>query len=119
MSVRGTGPVLIGGEGGAMLCRVARIGDGLITFNMTTEGAPIAVRKVHDRTREEGRDPSALRLVVAVFDGTTSDDLSRYRDAGFTEFYYVAGTEVPAEANAAREAIRRFADRVVNVASKL
>ncbi len=112
-------PIVMGGESEAMMRRIARYGDGWLAFNMPTDEAPKAVRKLHDWTRENGRDPSALRLIVAVFNGTTADDMCRYRDAGFTEFYLIAANDISADVAALPADIDRFADRFVNVAAKL
>jgi probable F420-dependent oxidoreductase len=117
--VRLSVPLIMGGESEPMLRRVARYGDGWIAFNMTTADAPVAISRLRGWTQDAGRDPSAMRLIVAIFDTTTVDDMCRYRDAGFTEFYYVAGDEIPSDAKTAPAALRRAADRFINAAAKL
>jgi probable F420-dependent oxidoreductase len=112
-------PILIGGESDLALKRVARYGDGWIAFKLSAEDAPARVALLHKLTREQGRDPGTLRIVVGIFSHTSEDDLKRYRDAGVTEFNLVTAGELPLDDAGAAAGIAEFGKCFVDVAAKL
>jgi alkanesulfonate monooxygenase len=64
-------PVLIGGYVEAVLRRVARVGDGWLTYFYTPEGFAKSWAKVQAYAREYGRDPTALTATnqLAIYVG--------------------------------------------------
>lgn len=64
-------PVLIGGYVEAVLRRVARVGDGWLTYFYTPEGFAKSWTKVQAYAREYGRDPTALTATnqLAIYVG--------------------------------------------------
>jgi len=106
-------PILIGGESDLALRRAARSGDGWIAFKLPVEEAPVRIAKLKALTREEGRDPEALRIVCGIFSSTAIDDLKRYRDAGVTEFNLVTAGELPLDEAGLADGIAAFGERFV------
>jgi len=107
-------PIMIGGDTEIAQKRVARTGDGWLAFNLPVDEAPARVARLKDLTREQGRDPEALRIGVAIFSWTEPDELKRYRDAGITEFLLFKCNEFPLDNEglhaAADEAARKYVD---------
>jgi len=64
-------PVLIGGYVDAVLRRVARVGDGWLTYFYTPEGFTKSWTKIQAYTREHGRDPKTLTATnqLAIYVG--------------------------------------------------
>ena len=112
-------PILIGGESDLALKRVARYGDGWLAFKLSPEEAPVRIEKLRALTREQGRDPDQLRLVVGIFSHSSEDDLKRYRDAGITEFNLVTVGELPFDEPGLSAKMAEFGERFVDVAAKL
>jgi probable F420-dependent oxidoreductase len=112
-------PIMIGGDTEIAQKRVARTGDGWLAFNLPLAEAPARIARLKQLTREQGRDPQALRISVSIFSWTDPDDLERYRDAGATEFLLFKCNEFPIEDNALRRATDEAAHRFVKVAMAL
>lgn len=87
-------PILLGGESDFSLRRVARLADGWNAINLPVDDAPSRIAMLKQLTREQGRDPQALRIIATIFPTTALDVLERYRDAGVTEFNLMTG-DVP------------------------
>lgn len=82
-------PIVLGGNSDAALRRVAEWGDGWYGFNLAdVEEAAYLASKLRAMCREVGRDPSDLRLAVALQDPTPADAM-RMSDAGIDELVLV------------------------------
>jgi probable F420-dependent oxidoreductase len=94
-------PVVLGGNSDAALRRVAAWGDGWYGFNLAdVEEAAARVSLLRSLCRAAGRDPSDLRLSVALRDPAPAD-VARLADAGVDELVLVAsppGDPIAAEA---------------------
>jgi alkanesulfonate monooxygenase SsuD/methylene tetrahydromethanopterin reductase-like flavin-dependent oxidoreductase (luciferase family) len=116
--VNGKIPLMVGGDTDIALKRVARASDGWLCFSVAVDEMSAKVSRVKELTREQGRDPEALRISKAIFSWTTHDELARYREAGVTEFLlFKCGELSPddAELNAQlAQAGHRFVDAVAD-----
>lgn len=84
--VKGHLPIMIGGDTGLAMKRVARAGDGWLAYSVPIEDMAGKVRQLRELTEAQGRDPDKLRISKAIFSYHTKDDLARLREAGVTEF---------------------------------
>lgn len=92
-------PIVLGGNTDAALKRVAAWGDGWYGFNLAdVEEAASKVSALRSMCRAAGRDPSDLRLSVALQDLAPGDG-GRVADLGIDELVLVAGP--PADPTAA------------------
>lgn len=111
-------PIMIGGDSGLAMKRVARAGDGWLAYSVPVEDMAGKVARLQQLTRKQGRDPDALRISKAIFSYTTRDDLERLREAGVTEFLLFKSGELSfgdAELNAQlEEAAHDFVDVVAD-----
>ena len=112
-------PVMIGGDTELAQKRVARCGDGWLAFNLPVAEAPARVARLKELTREQGRDPEALRISTAIFTWTEPDELKRYRDAGVTEFLLFKSCELSVEDGPLNEEIDAAARKYVDLAATL
>ena len=82
-------PIVLGGNSDAALRRVAEWGDGWYGFNLAdVEEAAYRASKLRALCREVGRDPTELRLAVALQDPVPADAV-RLADAGIDELVLV------------------------------
>lgn len=84
--VNGRLPVMVGGDTGLAMKRVARLGDGWLAYSVPVDEMAGKIERLKELTREQGRDPGELRISKAIFSYTTRDDLEKLREAGVTEF---------------------------------
>ena len=84
--VNGSIPIMVGGDTGIAMRRVARTGDGWLAYSVPVDEMAAKVSQLKEMTREQGRDPDALRISKAIFSYTTKDDLEKLREAGVDEF---------------------------------
>lgn len=112
-------PILIGGESGPALRRVARVGDGWLPYNLPVEDAARVIGELKAMTRAEGRDAEALRIVKIVYSNARLDDLKRYRDAGVTEFNVASSGEIPVDEAGIAARFRTFAETIVGPVGEL
>lgn len=106
-------PVVLGGNSDAALRRVARWGDGWYGFNLAdVEEAASRAAKLRELCREVGRDPTELRLAVALQDPVPGD-AARLADAGIDELVLVASP--PADPIAAEAWITDLAAKWLRV----
>jgi probable F420-dependent oxidoreductase len=112
-------PIIVGGESDAALRRVARCADGWIAYKLDVEEAPERIALLRRLTEEEGRDPGALRIVVAIFDHTSPDEMARYAEAGVTDFNLVIAGQLPLEEPALSESVGALGERFVGYAATL
>ncbi len=71
--VRGTVPVVLGGNGERALERVARYGDGWYGFNLTLDEVPGRLEVLRAAAERHGRSTKPLRTAVSLADATVSD----------------------------------------------
>lgn len=81
-------PIIIGGQSPTALRRAARLGDGWISWELPVKALPGTLQRLETECETIGREPTALRRVIAsVY--TSPDDLDRYArtalDHGATE----------------------------------
>ena len=112
-------PIMIGGDSDIAQKRVARCGDGWLAFNLPVTEAPARVANLRQLTVAQGRDPDALRVSVAIFSWTGSDELKRYRDAGVTEFLLFKCNELPLDDGGLAAALDEAARKHVDLAAGL
>ncbi|MGP4055274.1 LLM class F420-dependent oxidoreductase [Mycobacterium sp. 4D054] len=106
-------PIMLGGNSDAALRRVAEWGDGWYGFNLAdVEEAASRVSKLRALCREMGRDPTDLKVAVALRDPVPAD-AGRLADAGIDELVLVAGP--PADPIAAEAWISELAGRWMRV----
>jgi probable F420-dependent oxidoreductase len=92
-------PVVVGGNSDAALRRAAAWGDGWYGFNVEgIDAVRDRVGLLHELCREAGRDPSELRVAVALSQPADREELAA---AGVDELVLVEGPpEDPADAAA-------------------
>jgi probable F420-dependent oxidoreductase len=111
--VRGGIPILLGGESEPALKRIARVGDGWFAFRLLPHDAKRPIEHLKQLTREQGRDPEALRIFAPVFASTPISDLERYREAGVTDFYVVLTGQIPIEDVGLNAMMKEMSERFV------
>jgi probable F420-dependent oxidoreductase len=113
--VRKTGiPIMVGGDTDIAIKRVARLGDGWLAFFLPVEKARARIDQLKSLTREQGRDPEALRISCAIFSWTNPDDLKIYRDAGVTEFLLFKSGELSLDDAVLNEQLAEAAQKFVH-----
>lgn len=112
-------PIMVGGDTEIAQKRVARTGDGWLAFNMPVAEAPARVARLKELTREQNRDPEALRISVAIFSWTEPDELKLYRDAGVTEFLLYKCNELPVDDDGLAAGLDEAARMYVDLAATL
>ncbi|MCB2075385.1 MAG: LLM class F420-dependent oxidoreductase [Novosphingobium sp.] len=116
--VNGTVPIMIGGDTEIAMKRVARAGDGWLAYSVPVDEMANKVRRLKELTREQGRDPDALRISKAIFSWTNMEELERFREAGVTEFLLFKSGELSTEEaelnNQLAEAAHRFVEPVAD-----
>ncbi|KWX67840.1 LLM class F420-dependent oxidoreductase [Mycobacterium sp. NAZ190054] len=106
-------PIILGGNSDAALRRVAEWGDGWYGFNLAdVEEAASRASKLRELCRQVGRDPTDLRLAVALRDPVPAD-AGRLADAGIDELVLVASP--PADPIAAEAWISELAGKWIRV----
>jgi len=102
-------PIVLGGNSDAALRRVVAWGDGWYGFNL--DGVQEAAERIDFLQRlcgESGRDPTELRLAVALRD-LKVDDIRPLADHGVDELVVVDGP--PDDADAAADWVSALADK--------
>jgi len=83
---KGNVPIIFGGESGPALRRVADYGTGWFGFNLNPEEAKAKIARLTTLTRERGRDPREIELIVSPYlQKVTPADLRSYRESGVSE----------------------------------
>ena len=102
-------PVVLGGNGGRALERVARYGDGWYGFNLTLDEVPARLETLRAAAERHRRSAEPLRVAVSLTDATPSD-LPRLVSLGVDEVVLV-GSPPPAPGDApawVKELARRW-----------
>ena len=109
-------PVYIGGESEAALRRAARLGDGWISVQHTSEECKALVERINGLRREYGRADQPFDIVMACTDAFDLDGYRRLADFGVTSLltapWYLYGGD-PTSIQTKREALLRFGAEVV------
>ncbi|MDG2001993.1 MAG: LLM class F420-dependent oxidoreductase [Novosphingobium sp.] len=95
--VNGSIPIMVGGDSGVALKRVARTGDGWLAYSVPVDEMAAKVTQLREITKQQGRDPDALRISKAIFSYTTKDELAQLREAGVHEFLLFKSGELAFE----------------------
>lgn len=111
--VNGTVPIMVGGDTEIAMKRVARAGDGWLAYSVPVEDMAAKVERLKELTREQGRDPDALRISKAIFSWTTQDELERFREAGVTEFLLFKSGELSVDEAELNEQLAEASHRFV------
>jgi alkanesulfonate monooxygenase SsuD/methylene tetrahydromethanopterin reductase-like flavin-dependent oxidoreductase (luciferase family) len=92
-----TPPLLLAAHGPKAIAAVARHGDAWNTYGPTLDEARVNSERLDEACAAIGRDPAAIRrsALLGLMPGTTwttpaefEDMVSRWRDAGFSEFVF-------------------------------
>lgn len=111
--VDGRLPLMVGGDTGIAMRRVARAGDGWLAYAVPVDEMAGKVEQLREMTREQGRNPDDLRISKAIFSYTTKEDLERLRDAGVTEFLLFKSGELSFDDAELNEQLEEAADKFV------
>jgi probable F420-dependent oxidoreductase len=109
-------PVYIGGESEAALRRAARLGEGWISVQHTSEECKALVERINGLRREYGRADQPFDRVMACTDAFDLDGYRRLADFGVSSLltapWYLYGSD-PTSIQTKREALLRFGAEVV------
>lgn len=76
-------PIHVGGESDAAMARVARVGQGWISFNRRPEDLPEPLARLDAILADHGRSRGDVAITVCpYFHPTTPDSVARYAEAG-------------------------------------
>jgi probable F420-dependent oxidoreductase len=108
-------PIHVGGHSEAGLRRAARLGDGWISVNATSEELAAAIRRLGELREEYGRAEQPFEIDVTPTDITDLDGYRALEKAGATVIrvtpWRLYGAEPTTDGRAT--ALRRFADEVI------
>jgi hypothetical protein len=110
-------PILIGGTANAALKRAARLTDGFVSPNTTTDKIKEMVDKIHGYRKEYGTDKKPFQMVSVAIDAFGLDGHKRLEDIGIDEccdmpwLYYGGKFKSPLEEKI--DAMKRFTDEVI------
>ena len=106
-------PVIMGSANEFARRRAAKYCDGWMPVDMRFEDLAAAVDDLHEKLREEGRDPEGFPVSVLCADGdTTPDTLRRYRDMGMARAIIMATDQAP-------DTVLKRLDEFVDVAAEI
>jgi probable F420-dependent oxidoreductase len=108
-------PIYVGGMTPPALRRAARIGDGWISANVTTDELAVVIGKLRDALAAEGRTTDGYEIKVVATDAFDLDGFKRLRDLGVTDaitqpWWFYGGD--PNALDTKVDAVRRFADEI-------
>jgi probable F420-dependent oxidoreductase len=109
-------PIYIGGLSDAALRRAARLGDGWIAVQHSTEEIAGYIERINDLRRDCGRQDEPFEFIVAANDAFDVDGYKRLEDVGATTLITVPWLFYGGDANVLadkQEGIRRFAEDVI------
>jgi probable F420-dependent oxidoreductase len=110
-------PVYVGGHSEPALRRAARLGDGWISVNTTSDQITAAAARLRELRAEYGRGDLPFEIKVMPVDVTDLDGYRRLEEAGVTEIqaspWWAYPAEDPTAPQARLDAVRRFADDVI------
>jgi probable F420-dependent oxidoreductase len=109
-------PILVGGVSGPALRRAARLGDGWIAVQHSTEEIRELLGRLQGLRREYGTDDRPFETVVACTDAFDVDGYRRLEELGVTTLTTAPWVLYGADPNSLEEkkdALKRFADDVI------
>src|SRR3954471_4931572 len=105
-------PIYIGGMTKPALRRAARIGDGWISANVTTDELAVTIEALRAALDAEGRTTEGYEIKVVATDAFDLDGFKRLRDLGVTDAITQPWWFYGGDANALQtktDSVRRFA----------
>jgi probable F420-dependent oxidoreductase len=108
-------PIYVGGMTPPALRRAARIGDGWISANVTTDELAVVIDRLRDALAAQGRTTDGFEIKVVATDAFDLDGFKRLRDLGVTDaitqpWWFYGGD--PNAVDTKVDAVRRFADEI-------
>jgi probable F420-dependent oxidoreductase len=108
-------PIYIGGMTPPALRRAARIGDGWISANVTTDELALSIEQLRAALAAQGRTTDGFEIKVVATDAFDLDGFRRLRDLGVTDaitqpWWFYGGD--PNSVTTKVDAVRRFADEI-------
>lgn len=109
-------PIFVGGLSKAALRRAARVGDGWIAVQHSTEEIAGYIQTINELRREYGRENEPFEFVVAANDAFDVDGYKRLEEAGATSlitvpWLFYGGDEKSLSDK--QDGIKRFAEDVI------
>jgi alkanesulfonate monooxygenase SsuD/methylene tetrahydromethanopterin reductase-like flavin-dependent oxidoreductase (luciferase family) len=111
-------PIIIGGTAEPALKRAARVADGFVSPNTTSDKIEEMVRKIHGYRKEYGTDGKPFQMISVAIDAFDLDAHKRLEDMGIDEacvmpwLFYGASFNSPMGQKV--DAIKRFGDEVIS-----
>jgi alkanesulfonate monooxygenase SsuD/methylene tetrahydromethanopterin reductase-like flavin-dependent oxidoreductase (luciferase family) len=111
-------PIIIGGTAEAVLKRAARVADGFVSPNTTSDKIEEMVQKIHRYRKEYGTDGKPFQMISVAIDAFDLDAHKRLEDMGIDEacvmpwLFYGAKFNSPMGLKV--DAIKRFGDDVIS-----
>ena len=108
-------PIYIGGMTAPALRRAARIGDGWISANVTTDELAVVIGQLKEALAARDRTTEGYEIKVVATDAFDLDGFKRLRDLGVTDaitqpWWFYGGD--PNALQTKVEAVHRFADEI-------
>jgi alkanesulfonate monooxygenase SsuD/methylene tetrahydromethanopterin reductase-like flavin-dependent oxidoreductase (luciferase family) len=111
-------PILIGGTAEPVLKRAARIADGFVTPNTTSDKIDEMVQKIHRYRKEYGTDHKPFQMISVAIDAFDLDGHKRLEEMGIDEAcvmpWLIYGGKFHSPVGVKVDAIKRFGDEVVS-----
>jgi alkanesulfonate monooxygenase SsuD/methylene tetrahydromethanopterin reductase-like flavin-dependent oxidoreductase (luciferase family) len=110
-------PIIIGGTAEPVLKRAARLADGFVSPNTTSDKIKEMVDKIHGYRKEYGTDQKPFHMVSVAIDAFDLDGHKRLEDMGIDEtcdmpwLYY--GGKFNSPLSVKIDAMKRFSDEVI------
>jgi hypothetical protein len=111
-------PIFIGGTAEPVLKRAARIADGFVTPNTTSDEIDEMVQKIHRYRKGYGTDHKPFELISVAIDAFDLDGHERLEEMGIAEAcvmpWLIYGGKFHSPLDFKVDAIKRFGDEVVS-----
>jgi len=110
-------PIVIGGTATAVLKRAARLADGFVSPNTTSDKIAEMVKEIHGYRKEYGTDQKPFQMISVAIDAFDLDGHKRLEDMGIDEacdmpwLYY--GGKFNSPLSVKIDAMKRFTDEVI------
>jgi len=111
-------PIIIGGTATPVLKRAARLADGFVSPNTTSDKIKEMVDKIHGYRKEYGTDDKPFEMISVAIDAFDLDGHKRLEEMGIDEacdmpwLYY--GGKFTSPIGVKIDAIKRFGDEVIS-----
>jgi alkanesulfonate monooxygenase SsuD/methylene tetrahydromethanopterin reductase-like flavin-dependent oxidoreductase (luciferase family) len=111
-------PIIIGGTAEPVLKRAARIADGFVTPNTTSDKIDEMVQKIHRYRKEYGTDHKPFQTISVAIDAFDLDAHKRLAEMGIDEAcvmpWLIYGGKFHSPMEFKVDAIKRFGDEVAS-----